>query len=188
MDIENFDVSGPLLITVNKIDDGRGFFSETFRERDFVERIEPVHFVQDNHSMSLHEHTVRGLHFQLDPAAQGKLVRVTCGSIFDVAVDIRADSATFGRHITTILSAENWRQLWVPVGFAHGYCTLERNTEVTYKVTDYFSPEHDRGIAWDDPDLGVKWPVTPEKAIVSDRDRHHPRLRDVPSQLLFKAR
>lgn len=122
---------------------------------------------------------MRGLHFQKPPHAQGKLVRVARGAIFDVAVDIRRGSPTYGRHVTAVLSAENWAQLWVPAGFAHGFCTLEPDTEVLYKVTDYYTPECDCGLRWNDPELGIEWPVKRDEAIVSDKDRSHPALADL---------
>ena len=159
--------------------DERGFFSETFNGRALAEAGIDAAFVQDNQSLSRAKGVIRGLHFQIPPEAQGKLVRVTRGSIFDVAVDIRKGSPTFGRHVSAILSAENWSQLWVPTGFAHGFCTLEPDTEMLYKVTNYYAPECDRGLAWDDPDLGIAWPIAPGTAILSDKDRRHPRLKDL---------
>jgi dTDP-4-dehydrorhamnose 3,5-epimerase len=160
--------------------DGRGFFSETYNRRALDDANISANFVQDNHSLSVERGVIRGLHFQSPPHAQDKLVRVTRGSIFDVAVDIRKGSPTFGKHIAVILNVENWQQLWVPKGFAHGFCTLEPNTEVIYKVTDYFDAKRDKGLAWDDPELGIEWPVKPEEIILSDRDKVQPRLSDLP--------
>ena len=156
--------------------DSRGFFSEVFREDALQEYGIGVHFVQDNHSLSATKGVVRGLHFQTPPFAQAKLLRVTSGSIFDVAIDIRWGSPTFGRHIAAVLSASEWNQIFVPEGFAHGYCTLEPDTEVLYKVSAYYSPEHDRGLLWCDPALGIDWPVSADRALISDKDRKHPPL------------
>jgi dTDP-4-dehydrorhamnose 3,5-epimerase len=168
------------IITPRRIEDERGSFIETYHKDRFDEEVEPVIFVQDNHSVSRTEGTVRGLHFQRPPAAQGKLVRVVRGAILDVAVDMRVGSPTFGRHQAEILTAENCRQFWIPAGFAHGFCTLEPDTEVVYKVTAFYSPAHDSGIAWDDPSLGIVWPVEHAKAVLSDKDRRWPRLADLP--------
>jgi dTDP-4-dehydrorhamnose 3,5-epimerase len=176
-----FPIPGPVLFTPPKFGDLRGFNSEVYNQRTFESLIGTVHFVQDNHSLSVQQGTIRGLHFQAQPSAQGKLVRVARGAIFDVAVDIRRSSPTFGRHISAILSAENWSQLWVPIGFAHGFCTIEPNTEVIYKVTDFYSKADDKGIAWNDPDIGIEWPVTPGAAIISERDTAHPRLSESPA-------
>jgi dTDP-4-dehydrorhamnose 3,5-epimerase len=156
--------------------DSRGFFSEVFREDALQEYGICVHFMQDNHSLSATKGVIRGLHFQTPPFAQAKLLRVTSGSVFDVAVDIRWGSPTFGRHIAALLSASEWNQIFVPEGFAHGYCTLEPDTEVLYKVSAYYSPEHDRGLLWCDPALGIDWPVSADQALISDKDRKHPPL------------
>jgi dTDP-4-dehydrorhamnose 3,5-epimerase len=168
------------IIVPRRVGDTRGLFSEVWNARDFSSVGIDPDFIQDNHVRSPLRGTLRGLHFQLPPAAQGKLMRVSRGAIFDVAVDIRRGSPTFGRYADAVLSADNWRQLWVPTGFAHGYCTLEDDTEVQYKVTDYYSPPHERGIAWSDPELLITWPVTAETAIVSERDRQLPRLAEQP--------
>jgi dTDP-4-dehydrorhamnose 3,5-epimerase len=159
--------------------DERGFFSETWNAATWrAAGLAPAAFVQDNHALSRDKGTVRGLHFQLPPVAQDKLVRVVRGSILDVAVDIRRSSPTFGRHVAAVLSAANWLQLWVPVGFAHGYCTLEPDTEVVYKVTAPYAPALDRGLAFDDPALGIPWPVTRETAVLSEKDRRLPPLAE----------
>jgi dTDP-4-dehydrorhamnose 3,5-epimerase len=174
--IESLDIADVKLITPRKFGDARGFFSETWRQSTLTEAGIDAHFVQDNHAFSAAKGTVRGLHYQIAPTAQDKLVRVTRGAILDVAVDIRRSSPTFGRHVSAVLSADNWMQLWVPKGFAHGYCTLEPNTEVIYKVTAYYSPADDRGILWDDPAIGIAWPVSSADAELSDKDRLQPRL------------
>lgn len=158
--------------------DNRGFFSETYNARELTRFGLPTDWVQDNHSLSCPTGTVRGLHFQTPPFAQDKLVRVARGRIFDVAVDIRRSSATFGQSVAVELSAENWLQLFVPKGFAHGFCTLEPDTEVIYKVTEFYNSSSDAGIAWDDPTLGINWPFTAETATLSDRDRKHPRVSE----------
>jgi dTDP-4-dehydrorhamnose 3,5-epimerase len=156
--------------------DDRGFFAETFRSEWFPD----IDFCQDNHSLSAKAGTVRGLHFQIPPAAQDKLVRVSRGSILDVAVDIRVGSPTYGEHVVVPLGADNWEQLLVPKGFAHGFVTLEPDTEVLYKVSAYYSAEHDRGILWNDADLDVDWGVAPEAATVSEKDAANPPFADLP--------
>ena len=182
MKITPLAIDGLLLVEPTRIGDSRGFFSETFRADRFAEAAGPVTFVQDNQSLSAARGTIRGLHFQKAQRAQGKLVRVTRGAILDVAVDIRQGSPTFGRHVAVELSAANWLQLWVPAGFLHGFCTLEAETEVIYKVTDYYSREHDAGVRWNDPDIAVAWPVTEAEAQLSDKDRTAPLLRDIGPQ------
>lgn len=177
--VQRLAIDGPLLVSSRRFGDDRGFFVETYNARDFAAIGIPDRFVQDNHSFSAAKGTVRGMHFQLPPRAQAKLVRVLRGSILDIAVDIRRSSPTYGRHVAVELSAENGCQLYVPVGFAHGFCTLEPNTEVAYKVTDFYDPELDRSIAWNDPDLALPWPVDPGSAVLSEKDRHAVRLRDV---------
>lgn len=166
--------------------DQRGYFHEAFNARAFVDATgHESNFVQDNESMSLRVGTVRGLHYQLSPSAQGKLVRVTAGSIFDVAVDIRRMSPTFGRHVVVELSAHNARQLWIPPGFAHGFCTLEPKTVVAYKVDAYYDPDCERSINWREPSFGIEWPVTEADATLSDRDRAAPALADIAVTELF---
>lgn len=160
--------------------DHRGFFSETYNKAGLTDLGANLEFVQDNHSLSVERGVVRGLHFQIPPFAQDKLVRVIRGSVYDVAVDIRHDSPTYGKHVARIISAAEWNQFLVPVGFAHGFCTLESNTEVIYKVTNYYSPEHDRGLLWNDLDLGIAWPVTGNEAILSEKDKKQPMFRDLP--------
>lgn len=180
MKIESLAIPDVKFITPKRFGDARGFFSETWNESALRDAGIDAHFVQDNHAFSAAKHTLRGLHFQVPPKAQDKLIRVTRGSIFDVAVDIRRGSPTFGKHVAVELSADNWAQLWVPKGFAHGYCTLEDDTEVIYKVTDYYSPADDRGIRFDDPALAIEWPVTAATVQLSDKDKVQPLLKDAP--------
>jgi dTDP-4-dehydrorhamnose 3,5-epimerase len=163
--------------------DPRGFFSERYNKRDFAAAGLEFEFVQDNHILSGAAGTVRALHYQLAPFAQDKLLGVLRGAVFDVAVDLRPGSPTFGKHVSLVVSAEEGNQILVPAGFAHGFCTLEPDTEVIYKVTEYYAPDHDRGILWNDPDLRIDWPVREADALLSDRDRRHPRLQDAGARL-----
>lgn len=174
MDVVSLDIPDVKIIRPKKFGDHRGFFSETYTKKTFEAAGLHYDFVQDNHSLSAEVGTVRGLHFQLPPFAQDKLVRVVRGAILDVAVDIRKNSPTFGRHVSAVISAADWNQILVPIGFAHGFCTLEPDTEVIYKVTNYYSAEHDRGLLWNDPELGIDWPVSADKARLSDKDHKHP--------------
>lgn len=185
MKFARLDLQDVVLITPKSLSDPRGFFAETFREDKFRTMVADVSFVQDNHSLSVRRGTVRGLHFQKEPRAQGKLVRVTRGAVVDVVVDIRQGSPTYGQHLAVELSAENRSQLWVPPGFLHGFCTLADMTEVMYKVTDYYSSEHDAGVVWNDPDLGIAWPVSGAEASISDKDGKAPRLRELGTLFEF---
>ena len=164
------------IIVPAKHGDHRGFFSEIYSRKALAEIGVDLEFVQDNHSLSAQKCVLRGLHYQLPPMAQAKLVRVIRGAILDVAVDIRRSSPSFGKHVSAVLSAENWKQIFVPVGFAHGFVTLEENTEVLYKVTNYYSPRHERGILWNDPKLAIGWSIDPAAAVLSKRDLDHPPL------------
>jgi dTDP-4-dehydrorhamnose 3,5-epimerase len=161
--------------------DSRGNFCEVYNRKRFVEHGIKQDFVQDNQSWSAANGTVRGLHFQRPPMAQDKLVWVPHGRIFDVAVDLRRSSPTYGRWVAEELSAENGRQLLIPAGFAHGFCTLERDTYVFYKVTSYYSSQDDLGVAWDDPDLSIDWPVSRKEAILSDKDEKLPLFTSLPN-------
>ena len=167
-----------LILTPKRFDDARGFFSETYNERLWQELGLDLRFVQDNHSHSAQPGTVRGLHYQVPPHAQDKLVRVTRGAILDVAVDIRVGSPTFGRHVSTVISAEAWNQTLVPAGFAHGYATLEPDTEVFYKTTDFYAPDCERAIRWNDPAIGIEWGLAQGLAVVSEKDAQAPLLAD----------
>lgn len=174
-----FTIEGPLLISARRFGDARGVFAETYSRRDFAALGVAEEFVQDNQSLSTGIGTVRGLHFQLPPRAQAKLVRVLRGRVLDVAVDLRPGSPSYGRHVAAELSADNGLMFYVPVGFAHGFVTRAPDTEVAYKVTDTYAPDCDRGLAWDDPALGIAWGVAPEAAILSDKDRRWPRLAEL---------
>jgi dTDP-4-dehydrorhamnose 3,5-epimerase len=154
--------------------DHRGFFSETYHKQTLLDAGINANFIQDNHSFSALKGTLRGLHYQLPPFAQAKLMRVVRGSIFDVAVDIREQSATFGKWVSAILSATEGNQLFIPEGFAHGFVTLESNTEVEYKVTNYYSPECERGLPWNDPQLAIDWPLQAHEITTSERDLKFP--------------
>lgn len=172
-------LEGPLLLSVRRFVDARGAFVETYNQRDFAAVGIPDLFVQDNQSVSARIGTVRGLHFQVPPDPQGKLVRVLRGRILDVAVDLRRASPTFGQHVAAELSAENGLMLWVPVGFGHGFVTREPDTEVAYKVTGLYSPACDGGIHFADPALGIDWGITDADATLSDKDRKLPRLAEL---------
>ena len=173
------------LIAAKKFGDERGFFSETFNLERYRDAGISMDCVQDNHSLSGPIGTVRGLHFQIPPKAQAKLVRVIRGAVLDVAVDIRKGSPTYGKHVSVVISAAEWNQLYIPKGFAHGFCTLEPDTEFLYKVDDYYSPEHERGLQWDDPGLGIDWPVDVSKALLSAKDTGNPRLAELPDYFIF---
>ena len=180
MQVEFLAIPDVALITPRRFADQRGFFSETWNKAALAKAGIDVDFVQDNHSYSAARGVVRGLHCQVAPNVQGKLVRVLRGAIWDVVVDIRTGSPTYGRHVAAVLSAENGTQLWVPGGFLHGFCTLHPDTEVTYKVTAGYDRGAERGVIWNDPDLALPWPVTAEEAKLSDKDAVLPRLADCP--------
>jgi dTDP-4-dehydrorhamnose 3,5-epimerase len=181
MRIEPQRIADVLLITPPKFGDNRGFFSETWSAPKLAAQGFGENFVQDNHSLSAQVGTVRGLHCQMAPSVQGKLVRVIRGAIWDVAVDIRRGSATYGQYVAAELSAENWQQLWIPGGFLHGFCTILPDTEVIYKVTADYDRGAERGVIWNDPDLALPWPVAPDAAVLSDKDRILPKLSECES-------
>ena len=187
MQITPLAIPAVKLLTPRKFGDDRGFFSETYNVRTLAGLGIHDVFVQDNHSLSGPIGTVRGLHFQKPPHAQVKLVRVVRGRIFDVAVDVRHGSPTYGQWVGVELSAANWQQLYIPAGFAHGFCTLEPETEVLYKTSDFYAPEHDAGFHWLDPAFGVKWPVAPADATLSAKDTALPCAADVPPAFQFSA-
>jgi len=179
LDVESLAIPDVKIIRPRKFGDSRGFFSETYNKKQFAGAGISFDFVQDNHALSQAVGTVRGLHYQGHPFAQDKLVRVVSGRIFDVAVDIRRASPTFGQWVSVELSADAWNQILVPIGFAHGLCTLEPNTEVIYKVTNYYSAANDFGIRWNDLDLRIPWPVREDQAELSGKDRVQPLFKDV---------
>ncbi len=179
LSVEPTDIADVRIIAAKKFGDRRGYFSEVYARRAFAAAGMDLDFVQDNHVFSADKGTLRGLHFQSPPFAQDKLLRVARGRILDVAVDLRRSSSSYGRHVAVELSAENGRQIFIPIGFAHGYVTLEPDTAVLYKVTNYYAPEHDRGLAWDDPALAIDWKVAADRLILSDKDRRHPRLTEL---------
>lgn len=176
MNVIPTDLPEVLIIEPKVFGDSRGFFLETYQAERYAQHGIPASFVQDNLSRS-GKGTLRGLHFQ-EPRPQGKLVSVVRGAVIDVAVDIRRGSPNFGRHVAVELSEENHRQLWVPPGFAHGFCVISESADFSYKCTDYYQPQFDAGIAWNDPDLGINWPVT--SPTISDKDAKLPRLKDAP--------
>lgn len=177
LETRQLGLEGVLEIMPRRFSDERGFFSETYNASTFAGAGIDLAFVQDNHSLSRARGVLRGLHYQLPPRAQDKLVRVTKGAIFDVVVDIRRHSPDFGKWVALEVSAEKWNQIVVPKGFAHGFVTLQADTEVIYKVTDTYSAEHDRSIRFDDPDIGIEWPLPADSFILSEKDRNAPPLR-----------
>jgi len=181
MEIESLPIDGVLLLTPKMFRDERGFFSESYSKKSAAEHGIELEFVQDNHSYSERRGTVRGLHYQEPPFAQAKLVRCVRGAMMDVVVDMRRGSPTFGRWASATISAENRLQIYVPIGFAHGICTLEPDTEVLYKASNFYSPEHDRGVLWNDPALAIDWPVGSDQAQLSDRDKLQPPLEQIDS-------
>jgi dTDP-4-dehydrorhamnose 3,5-epimerase len=183
---ERLAIESVVLLTPRKHEDQRGFFSEAFRVDAFQEHVSRcAEFVQDNHVYSAHKGVLRGLHFQVPPHAQGKLVRCIRGAIFDVAVDIRLGSPTYGGHVGVELPAADGQQLWIPPGFAHGYITLEEECEVMYKVTDYYAPDCDRGLAWNDPLIAIDWRIPDSQILLSEKDTRQPMLADLKPAFRF---
>lgn len=187
MNIEQTEIPDVVRITPQRFGDDRGYFSEVFKEQWFRENISDVGFIQDNQSLSAKVGTIRGLHFQTNPSAQGKLVRCLAGALYDVAVDIRHGSPTFGKWVGVELTPENGEQLWVPPGFAHGFATLKPDTVILYKVTAPYSPENDAGLIWDDPDIAIVWPVDPVDVTLSDKDVKLPCLAETPAHFVYSA-
>ena len=183
MEITEAPLDGVKLIRPEAYHDHRGFFMESYSRKVMMEGGIGVEMVQDNHSFSVSAGTIRGLHYQNNPMAQSKLVRVTSGEILDVVVDIRKGSPTFGKWFSEVISSENKLQIFVPRGFAHGFCTLSDNAEVCYKVDQYYSKDHDRGIFWNDPDIGIQWPDIPP--ILSSKDKSQPLLKDAEINFQF---
>lgn len=175
----------PFLVEARRFGDARGWFMETYSEAALLGYGVDHRFVQDNHSLSRSVGTIRGFHFQAPPHAQAKLVRCARGAILDYAVDLRRGSPTFGRWVSAELSGENGRQLYVPVGYGHAFVTLKPDTEVIYKVSDFYAPECDGGVSWNDPQIGVDWPLPPEGAVVSDKDMKLPLLADFDSPFAY---
>lgn len=184
MFVKRLKIQDIIVIRPDRYEDDRGFLSETYSRRALAEAGIETLFVQDNHSFSAARGTLRGLHFQAPPAAQAKLVRVVRGTILDVAVDLRVGSPSYGHHIGCELNAREGNQIYIPEGFAHGFCTLESDTEVIYKVSDYYAPEHDRGLLWSDPGLGIEWPVS--DPLLSEKDRSHPPLCKLREYFTYK--
>ncbi len=180
MQFRTFDISGPLEIVPARHIDERGYFAEVYREDRFRDQAGSIEFVQENQSLSVRQGTLRGIHYQTAPFAQGKLVRCTSGAIFDVAVDLRHGSPSFGAWIAVELSAELANQLWIPAGFGHAFCTLQPNSTVSYKVTAYYSGPNDGGVLWNDPAIGIVWPDVTDPDTLSAKDRVQPKLADLP--------
>ena len=176
---QDLEIAGLKLVTPKNHGDLRGFFSETYNAQTWQRAGLNYKFVQDNHSLSRDVGTLRGLHYQSSPFEQDKLVRVVRGRILDVAVDLRRSSPTFKKYVAVELSYENWQQLLIPIGFAHGFITLEPNTEVIYKVTNFYSAAHDFGVVWNDPEINIDWPKKDLEIILSDKDQKLPSLCDV---------
>ncbi len=183
--IKKLEIPDVLFIEPESFQDARGFFMETYHQKDFEKAGMTQNFVQDNHSRSK-KGVVRGLHYQNEPMAQGKLVRCVRGTVFDVAVDLRKESPTYTHWLSVTLSEINRFMLWIPRGFAHGYMTLQDDAEVIYKVDNFYSPQHERGIIWNDPDLGIKWPV--QDPIVSEKDNRYPKLKEADYNFRYMAK
>jgi dTDP-4-dehydrorhamnose 3,5-epimerase len=187
MDFRRLKIDGLVEVVPQKFRDERGYFSEVFRQDEFARHVSPVGFVQENQSTNILPGTIRGIHFQVGSAAQGKLVRCLAGKLFDVAVDLRQGSATFGEWLSLVLTPEDNNQLWIPVGFGHAFCSLEPNSVISYKVTNYYSAEYDAGVIWDDVDIGIDWPTIANPDSLSAKDRNLPRLANLPAYFSQEA-
>ena len=187
MEVTPTALEGVVLLKPARFGDARGFFSETWNKARLAEHGLTPDFVQDNHSMSAEAGTLRGLHYQSPPHAQDKLVRCGRGALWDVAVDIRKDSPTFGDWVGVELSAENGRQLLVPKGFLHGFVTMTDDTEIVYKCSDYYAPDCDAGVAWDDPGIGIDWPLEGRAPVLSAKDAAQPALSEIDSPFVWEA-
>ncbi len=177
MNIIKTEIDGVVIIEPRLFKDDRGYFFESYSEKDFNAQVREIRFVQDNESKSSYG-VLRGLHFQKPPYAQSKLVRVIKGAVLDVAVDIRKGSPTFGKHVAVELTEDNHRQFFIPRGFAHGFSVLTPEVIFQYKCDNFYAPQSEGALAWDDPDLGIDWRIPSDKIILSEKDRHHPRLKD----------
>jgi len=184
--VEKLAIPDLLVITPTRFDDNRGFFLETYKKSDFTQMGIPDEFTQDNCSLS-QKGVIRGLHFQLEPAAQGKLLRALSGAIYEVAVDIRKGSPTFGKWTGALLSGEKASTLWIPPGFAAGMVTLEDQSQLAYKTTTEYSKPHERGILWNDPEIGIEWPGGFAHPILGEKDRAHPLLRDAELNFVYRS-
>ena len=178
MNVIKTAIDGVFILEPRLFEDARGYFFESFNQREFEEKVAPVVFVQDNESKSSYG-VVRGLHYQKQPYTQSKLVRVVKGAVLDVAVDVRKGSPTFGQHVAVELTGENHRQFFIPRGFLHGFSVLSEEVVFQYKCDNFYAPASEGAVAWDDPDLGIDWRIPAEQVILSEKDRHHPRLKDV---------
>ena len=187
MEIVKTELPGVVMLTPRRFGDARGFFSEVYNRNAYAALGIDVEFVQDNHSLSREVGVVRGLHFQSPPHAQAKLVRVGAGRVLDVAVDIRRGSPTYGRWVGVELSAEAGNQLYIPAGFLHGFAVLEPNSELLYKCSDFYAPDCDGAVRFDDPDIGIDWGIDPKAAILSDKDAKAPFLKDFVSPFVYEG-
>lgn len=184
MEVIKTELEGVVILEPRLFKDDRGYFFESFSQREFDEKVRPVKFVQDNESKSVYG-VLRGLHFQKSPFAQSKLVRVIQGAVLDVAVDIRVGSPTYGKHVAVELTAENHRQLFIPRGFAHGFSVLTDEVVFQYKCDNFYAPQSEGAIAWNDPALGIDWRIPEASVILSEKDKHHPLLKDLPETFYY---